>query len=302
MVAPYPFFGCPMRFQDDFAALQITDDGRFSFSDVSLVEQAAEADASPTRTKVGDARRVLTYEGVFTAAFTPPSEDDDPQATRRARTPRTPKRAESTRRLRTPGSPTRPESAKARDGNAEEPQPGSEQVAAIEATALVKHEMIETAGRSRLVAVERGAFRFAITVSPFFNPVFANVKLLPRNPSPGHPAPRGRRLPFVGAGGPLRPPAGSGSPAVELRPRRRPAPGGPFKKHGRSAAILPSVDASPFRRAAAGSLASPQGVGGLGLAHRRHSGCASTPHFRVPRPDSDWVDFYRERGASFAGH
>ncbi|CAE7291211.1 NAA60 [Symbiodinium natans] len=35
-VAPFPFFGRAMRFQDKFAALQITDDGRFSYSFVGL--------------------------------------------------------------------------------------------------------------------------------------------------------------------------------------------------------------------------------------------------------------------------
>ncbi|CAJ1338711.1 unnamed protein product, partial [Effrenium voratum] len=42
-VAPFPFFGRAMRFQDEFAALQITDDGRFSYSFVGLNYEARAA-------------------------------------------------------------------------------------------------------------------------------------------------------------------------------------------------------------------------------------------------------------------
>eukprot|EP00439_Symbiodinium_sp_Y106_P071661 s1435_g12.t3 len=43
-VAPFPFFGRAMRFQDKFAALQITDDGRFSYSFVGLNHEFSSHD------------------------------------------------------------------------------------------------------------------------------------------------------------------------------------------------------------------------------------------------------------------
>merc|ERR1719326_2786945 len=74
IVAPFPFFGCPMRFSDDFAAIQITADGRFSFSEI--FSEVAEPEFSPNsslksslRTKVSDIRRMVTYEGVFTGPY-----------------------------------------------------------------------------------------------------------------------------------------------------------------------------------------------------------------------------------------
>lgn len=305
-VAPYPFFGCPMRFQDDHAALQISEDGRFSFSDAKLME-SADADTSPSRKNGFTTRRVVTYEGVFTAPFTPPPEEDDLQATRRGLSPSSPKRPDTTRPVKTPRSPTRSElgsSMRAKDANTEDAQPSSTEVAGIEGSAMVKHEMIESGGKSRLVAVQRGAFRFAITVSPFFNPTFATVKVMVRDPSPGHPAPRGRRLPFVGAGpGGLkalgRASSVAGCAPAEMRPKRRSALGVPMKKSGRTGGILPSD--SPLRCAAAGSLASPHGFSQLGGGGRRLSGSASTPQLRMPRPDSDWVDFYRDRPSPSIG-
>jgi len=67
-VAPFPFFGRAMRFQDEFkfAALQITEDGRFSYSFVNLNYEVdlegSESGVSPEDPKVS---RVLTYEGVL---------------------------------------------------------------------------------------------------------------------------------------------------------------------------------------------------------------------------------------------
>lgn len=244
MVAPFPFFGCPMRFSDELAALQIAQDGRFSYSE--MVIEAADPDASSSRPRgAGDIKRVVTYEGVFSGPYSPPVDDEEQQAVASA--------------------------AKAKEGNSEEPAAGhvDPEIAAIEATAMVKHEtFVESSGRSRLALVERGAFRFAITVSPFFHPTYATVKVMARRP--GQPAARGRRLPYQGSGATSKSCLSSAkrssnlshSLAAELRPRKN----GGRLKISHSAALLPSAamgwtssaDRSPFRRAAAGSLAASQ--------------------------------------------
>lgn len=251
MVAPFPFFGCPMRFSDDFAAMQISQDGRFSFSEMSL--EAFDPEDSLSRNKVGIVRRVVTYEGVFTGPYSPAPEDDEQVGPRR-------------------GSPRKPEAlagvARAKDASTEEPAAvqADPELAAIEATALVKHEIVESGGTSKLVLVERGAFRFAITVSPFFNPTYATVKVLVRCRSPGHPPRRCRRLPYEGTGGPSKSVGATARRSIacglaaELCPRRK--PGGPRLKAG----------ASPFRRAGAGTL---QSGGLLGSMSAGHLGSAS---------------------------
>jgi len=171
MVAPYPFFGCAMRFQDDFAALQITEDGRFSFSDVSLEAVGAADLGSEEGGGEGGLKhqkRVVTYEGVFQSqnnAF-----DDEVQ------------------------------------------ERSDPETSSIEGIALAKHEMVELNGRSRLVTVERGEFRFTITVSPFFQPAHATVQACQRDrlgstgggAGPKQRRRRARRLPYVGPGGPFK--------------------------------------------------------------------------------------------------
>jgi hypothetical protein len=76
------------------------------------------------------------------------------------------------------------------------------QVASVEGLAIVRYEMEEaTPGHSRPISVERGAWRFAITVYPFFQPT--GVTILPigstgKPSAPGKMAPRKRQLPYVG--------------------------------------------------------------------------------------------------------
>lgn len=85
-VAPFPFFGKAMRFQDEFAALQITDDGRFSYSFVDLnyeVDLEGADQPSPEDPKVS---RVLTYEGVLISPVEEiPQEEAEPEAEGSAR-------------------------------------------------------------------------------------------------------------------------------------------------------------------------------------------------------------------------
>jgi len=279
-VAPFPFFGCPMRFSDDYAALQISEDGRFSFSEMCLVQplEATEPEASLGKIKPLDTRRVVTYEGVFTGTYTPPPDEDDQQAAAAAKK----KELNSSK-------------GKVKDADVEEPSSGQgPELAGIVATALVKHEISESDGRSRLVLVERGAFRFAITVSPFFHPSHATLKVLARTDR--HQPARGRRLPYVGTGGPCKAAGAavkrSDSLAALSRPRLK--PGASRLKMSRSAALLPSVSlavtaagmpiASPFRHAAASSLSCLQRTGNCGPGGGKLSGWSSAPQPQLPQP------------------
>lgn len=65
VVPPYPFFGRAMRFQDESAALQIAEDGRFSYS--TLSHEAPDAEA-PAQGGESAPRRRVTYEGFFVVA------------------------------------------------------------------------------------------------------------------------------------------------------------------------------------------------------------------------------------------
>jgi len=146
-VSPFPFFGHAMRFQDEFCALQITDDGRFIYSVCGSEED-------------GRQHICTTYEGVFGPAENLADAVLDPTA---------------------------------------RPSKEYPEGALIEGRALVKHDIAEEKGTSRLVHVERGFWRLAITVFPFVQPNSAAVHLLKAH-SPGNPAPRCRRIPHVGPG------------------------------------------------------------------------------------------------------
>jgi len=278
MVAPYPFFGCPMRFQDDFAALQIAEDGRFSFSDVCLeAPGTADAEEDPEKKIERKQRqRVITYEGVFTASSEPSQEEEENQAT----------------------------SKDAKDQPIEKVDP---EVAAIEGRALARHEIEECGGQSRLIAVERGTYRFIITVSPFFQPSHATVQLFLRPRSPGRPPPRTRRLPYVGTGEPVK------KSNVQKRKRLFQA-SGVKKGSGSTSVLLPSWNTalkdgptSTLRSALEGDL----GSGSPFSAHLRPlprlNQSSSAPSFTtqkmppardtspLPPQMTDWKEFYRQR-------
>lgn len=173
IVAPYPFFGCQMRFQDDHGALQISFDGRFSFSDACL-EALANADAeedSEKKIERKQKKRVITYEGVFTGNLLPSQEEDENQGT-------------------------------SKDNKEQPSEKVGPEVAAIEGLALVRYEIEDSGDQPRLVTVEPGTFRFIITISPFFQPTQASVKPLLGPRSPGRPPPRTRRMPYIGSGEP----------------------------------------------------------------------------------------------------
>jgi hypothetical protein len=259
-VAPYPFFGRPMRFQDDVSALQITDDGRFSYSEIST----KAFDSEDVRDNC-DQRHVVTYEGIFVAS--------DPMD-------------ESTGLDQSQGSTV----AKVADP----------EVASIEARALVRHRIEDLGGgQTRLAAVERGGpglFRFMVTVSPFFAPEGATVALLTKFRSQ---APRGKRLPYVGAGSGSRKQTGASPPR-----RRRQI------KHTRSLAALP-----PNASTGTGDAFATSYAGGHSLHSRKFHGSlhgsTSTPQLlptlSSPSKDAgptvdDWKEFYKNRAQMIMKH
>jgi hypothetical protein len=286
MVAPYPFFGRPMRFQDDYAALQITDDGRFSFSEVSLEPvtsvEAGDSDATNSRSRAlpQDVKHIVTYEGVFTAPHVLAADEDDPQGTLRARSPGT-----SEKRQKPAEAKEQTLGSKSKEANLEEQlQTPPPEIAAIEATGLVRHQIVEAGAKWRLANVDRGEFRFVITVCPFFHPVYATVKVLVRR-SPNHPQPRSRRLPFV------EPPYAvanitnkRSSKSVGLG-----AHSGMSRKGGSVGGLRPKVDGSPFRQAGAGSLASPHSMCGRSGRQRDLQSSYSLPNLQKSSPEVSWI-------------
>jgi len=313
-VPAYPFFGRAMRFQDEFSALQITDDGRFSYSTVSFEASETSERASSVGRTTG--RRVTTYEGVFVKA----TEVEG-------------------------GEGGAVEHGHGHDEEkGERTSRGDQEVAAVEGKASFCHVIVEESGGSRNVldSVQSGIFRFAITVSPFFQPTSATVQPLVPPRSPGRPPPRRRQLPYVGVGtggGRLGGGGGgggmgamapiglasvmglNGTVAAELKQSRRRGPR--LKFSNSTTSLLPaSQDATIFFAASLGGSAGGGG-GGLGgqlaaslktrtvqklargLAHS-----ASAPQLpslagimagkdgaKKPTAD-DWKDYYRTRAQS----
>eukprot|EP00930_Biecheleria_cincta_P015582 TRINITY_DN12946_c0_g1_i5.p1 TRINITY_DN12946_c0_g1~~TRINITY_DN12946_c0_g1_i5.p1 ORF type:complete len:384 (+),score=61.11 TRINITY_DN12946_c0_g1_i5:86-1237(+) len=140
-VAPFPFFGKAMRFQDESGsgALQISDDGRFSYSTVTIggLEPGERQPSGEPQV-----RRVITYEGILM----PPPQDQGLRAFQAFR----------------------------------DPPVHDDGVASIEGNAMAKYEMEDSGGRAKLVSVVRGQFSFSITVSPYFQPSFCTVQPSPR--------------------------------------------------------------------------------------------------------------------------
>lgn len=201
-VAPFPFFGRAMRFQDEFAALQITDDGRFSYSFVGLNYEVVDLEGGE-QPSLEDPKvsRVLTYEGVLISPVEQvPLEEAEPEA----------------------------------EGSAK-----------IEGLAMAKHEIEDVGGRARLVSISRSSSRFAIVVSPYFQPNMAVVYSLHLARSPRRP--RRTQLPYVGRGmkRDLRAATMRSGDVWRLTQERRRTPKPKFSKSG-STSLLPA--AAPSRR------------------------------------------------------
>lgn len=247
-VAPFPFFGRAMRFQDKFSALQITDDGRFSFAVVHEAENTAERAGSAAGTAGG--RRIITYEGVFIL-----SQEVDSFA---YAGPAPPANSGS-------GGGDEKEKAAASSRTDE----GLPRVAATEGRALVCHTIEERGGRTKLESVDKGNFRFAITVSPFFEPATATVQALVQPRSPGRPPPRRRQMPYVGTG--AAPKRGIATPSArdlgELKPHLARVEAGLRDLKLSAAGLLESADTATLQSASVAAAA--PGTSALQKVRRR---------------------------------
>jgi len=286
-VAPFPFFGRSMRFQDEYSALQITDDGRFSYSSVTV--EGSEDPAAEEEDCI-QKRRVVTYEGILVS---PTPEENF-------------------------GLPEDPFT------EALKGQPDDE-VATIEAKALTRHEMEDVGGKTKLSAVEKGNFRFTITVSPYFQPSAATVQPMVRPRSPPRPQPRKKQLPYVGTGVPKRERqsvlGGSPGKAGDMRRLTQERRRAPKLKFSKSAAQIPAAVAhlySPmatttkksFMEAPVADEHDMMGDGVPGSSQKRLSAIASAPALpgvpgakrqeaqaasTEPKTVAEWRDFYRQR-------
>eukprot|EP00933_Yihiella_yeosuensis_P038966 TRINITY_DN32912_c0_g1_i1.p1 TRINITY_DN32912_c0_g1~~TRINITY_DN32912_c0_g1_i1.p1 ORF type:complete len:394 (+),score=65.05 TRINITY_DN32912_c0_g1_i1:130-1311(+) len=263
-VVPFPFFGQAMRFQDDCSVLQITDDGRFSYSSLEVQDPSETGRASTPEQNIPRTRNVITYEGVLVAT---------------------------------------PDSEKSADN--EESTQGDEVVATIEGRGMARHEIDEFGGKTQLVNVERGVFRFAITVNPYFKPNAASVMPMLPPRLPGKPPIRKKLLPYIGEGVPK----GSVSPRVltpvratlrQLVQERRRAPklkfsvshGSLLKKTGGF-----SLEGSEERKRPSMMINSASAPTLPALGDNGKTGQAA----EAPKSVEDWREFYRDRAAKLFG-
>ncbi|CAE7412495.1 MCC1 [Symbiodinium sp. CCMP2456] len=116
-----------------------------------------------------------------------------------------------------------------------------EGTATIQGLAMLRHEIEEVGGRARLVNVIRSSSRFAIVVSPYFQPNMAVVHSLHLSLSPRRP--RRTQLPFVGSGTKrdARASTMKSGDIWRLTQERRRAPKPKFSKSG-STGMLPAAE------------------------------------------------------------
>jgi len=282
-VPPHPFFGQAMRFQDEFSALQIADDGRFSYSTVSFEAPDADERCAPEAGRAE--RRVTSYEGVFAPLAT-----DDGS-----------------------GHAAGGEGGAAGGGEDAGARCDAE-VATIEGRALACHVVVEEAsGRTRLESVQPGVFRFSIAVSPFYRPRGAMVQPMAQPRSPDRPAPRRRQLPYVGTGEPrqrsgLSPAASAAklnvAAGAELLQTRRL---GPRRKFSCSAASLRQAPSSPTmsptgaprrsigRLSSCSASASAPQLPSLASPPAAPAAPPSAGKDQAKMSAAEWKEFYRER-------
>jgi len=283
-VVPFPFFGRSMRFQDEYSALQITDDGRFSYSSVTVEGSDNPADEEEDSIKT---RRVVTYEGILVAPM--PEENF--------------------------GLPEDP-FAEALKGEPDD------EVATIEAKCMARHEIEDVGGKTKLVGVEKGNFRFSITVSPYFQPTACTVQPMVRPRSPPRPQPRKKQLPYVGTGIAKRDVqivrGGSPGKAGDMRRLTQERRRAPKLKFSKSSSQLPAAIASLYSPMASNKtfMQAPvaedaETMSGFNRQQKRLSTIASAPTLpsvagaQKPGPDAkapgdpssvaEWRDFYRQR-------
>lgn len=282
-VLPYPFLGRAMRFQDESAALQITDDGRFSYSCVAI--EALEPGERPPSSEP-QVQRVTTYEGVLTE----PEQNDT--------------------------SDMAPAFA--------DPPENDNGIASIEGRAMVKHEIEDSGGRTKLVSVLRGTFRFSISVSPYFQPNMCTVQ-----PKPAQWPPLKKQLPYMGTGiekngytigikSPTKLKAGDMTGLMQTRRRAPKLKFSMSSEHSpvlKNRSLLMSVGASHMARPPSSSMLMrehhDEGNVIQGQSReRRLSSAFSTPNL-VPdlekkqtssrKTVTDWREFYKERASRMIG-
>lgn len=283
-VLPYPFLGRAMRFQDESAALQITDDGRFSYSCVAI--EGLEPGERPSSSEP-QVQRVTTYEGILGEPQINLTSDMDPAFA--------------------------------------DPPEDDNGIASIEGRAMVKHEIEDSGGRTKLMNVQRGIFRFSIIVSPYFQPNMCTVQ-----PRPAQWPPLKKQLPYVGTGiqnngytiGVKSPTKLKAGDMVGLQQERRRAAKLKFSmssEHSsalKNRSLLMSVGASHIARPSSSSMLMREHHED-GNAIRGQSKEFSTtfsnpiiqhPHDKIAAPSphsrktvSDWREFYRERAMRVSG-
>jgi len=175
-VVSYPFVGRQMRFESDTAVLQITNDARFSYSTFPVGPTPHEVASGMRR---HTPRLVVAIEGVLSntaaaknegsinAALAPKPEDPmTPRRTASGIDPLTPRRAAGIVPAGAPGA----------GGAAGTGGPTAEAAHTVEGVGCLRHECEECQGQSKLLKVESGEWRFAISVSPFYGPTVAVVQ------------------------------------------------------------------------------------------------------------------------------
>lgn len=163
-VASYPFVGRAMRFESDTAVLQITNDGRFSFSTFPAGPTPAEVSSGVRK---HSPRVVAAFEGVFCGSASA-TRESSLVAAAAALAPKDDPKASAAHVAAGASNPAAAAAAIAADSASQ----------TVEGLAVLRHEAEECLGESRLFRVERGEFRFAISVSPFYDPVLAMVQPL----------------------------------------------------------------------------------------------------------------------------
>ncbi|OLP95460.1 Histone acetyltransferase MCC1 [Symbiodinium microadriaticum] len=175
-----------------------------------------------------------------------------------------------------------------------------EGTATIQGLAMLRHEIEEVGGRARLVNVIRSSSRFAIVVSPYFQPNMAVVHSLHLSLSPRRP--RRTQLPFVGSGTKrdARASTMKSGDIWRLTQERRRAPKPKFSKSG-STGMLPAAAPSPKPGDTRQSMFSKPSNSMPQLPALVDKKDKKDGKARELTTVSDWRDFYKQRAQELLG-
>jgi len=175
-----------------------------------------------------------------------------------------------------------------------------EGTATIQGLAMLRHEIEEVGGRARLVNVIRSSSRFAIVVSPYFQPNMAVVHSLHLSLSPRRP--RRTQLPFVGSGTKrdARASTMKSGDIWRLTQERRRAPKPKFSKSG-STGMLPAAAPSPKPGETRQSMFSKPSNSMPQLPALVEKKDKKDGKARELTTVSDWRDFYKQRAQELLG-